>query len=51
MSIGALLGFAETVLAFDLDMIEPMRQVEALDLGALRFSGAIGYQRQQQPHP
>jgi hypothetical protein len=49
MSIGALLGFAEPVLAFDLDVIEPTCQVEALDLGALGFAGAIGYQRQQQP--
>ena len=36
VQIGALLRLAETVLALDLDVIEAVRQREALDLGALR---------------
>ena len=46
MQIGALLRLAETVLALDLDVIEAMRQREALDLGALGVGGAVGDQRQ-----
>src|SRR5689334_1479837 len=34
MQIGALLRLAETMLALDLDMMEAMRELEALDLGA-----------------
>ena len=36
MGIGALLGFAETVLALDLDVVEAMLEGEPHDLGALR---------------
>ena len=35
VQVGALVRLAETMLAFDLDVIEPVRQRKALDLGAL----------------
>ena len=46
MQIGMLVGLAEAVLAFDLDMIEAVREIEAFDLGALGVGGAIGHQRE-----
>ena len=46
MPVGALVRFAETMLALDLDMIEPVRQCKALDLRALGFGCAVGHQRQ-----
>ena len=46
MGVGALLGFPETVLAFDLDMVETMLESESYHLGALRGAGTIGYQRE-----
>ena len=36
MPVRALLGFAETMLAFDLDVMETAAQIEAIDLGALQ---------------
>src|SRR4029079_16780489 len=46
VQIGALLRLAKAMLAFDLDMIEAVRQRQAFDLGALRAGGAVGHQRQ-----
>ncbi len=46
VQIGALVWFAETMLALDLDVIEPVRQRKAFDLCALGFGGAVGHQRQ-----
>jgi hypothetical protein len=40
MLIGPQLGLAETVLAFDLDVVEVTGETEALDLGALRCGAA-----------
>lgn len=37
---------ADTDLAFDLDMVEARREIEAFDLGALQRAGAIGEKRQ-----
>src|SRR5690349_2708318 len=42
--IGAIVRFAETVLALDLDMVEPVCQRKALDLGALDSGSAVGHQ-------
>src|ERR1700730_4389510 len=44
--VGALVRLAETMLALDLDMIEPVRQRKAFDLCALDSGCAVGYQRQ-----
>ncbi len=49
MQIGALFRLAETMFAFDLDVIEAMGQFEAFDLGALGLGGAVGHQRQFDP--
>ena len=46
MQIGPFVGFAETMLALDLDVIEAMGQREAFDLGALDAGCAIGDQRE-----
>ena len=46
MAIGLLLGFAEAVLALDLDVVEAVRQGKALDLGALRRGCAVGDERE-----
>lgn len=40
MQIGTFLGLAEAVLAFDLDVVKAVRELEALDLGALGIGGA-----------
>jgi hypothetical protein len=41
MEISALIGFAELVLAFDLNVIEQWSDRKPLDLGALTFGSAI----------
>ena len=46
VAVGAFFGFAETVFAFDLDVVEAVGQLKALDLGALRLRGTVGDQRQ-----
>src|SRR6202165_3010226 len=45
MLVGPFVRFAETMLALDLDMIEPVRQCQALKLRALGFGCAVGPQR------
>jgi hypothetical protein len=47
VQIGPLLGLAEPALALDLDVVEPVCEFESFDLGALRVSGAVGDQRQE----
>src|SRR3984893_6897144 len=46
MGIGTFLRFAEAVLTLDLDMVEPLFEGEADDLGALRLGRTIGHQCQ-----
>jgi len=46
MQVGTFLGLAKTVLAFDLDVVEAVREGEALDLRALGFGRTVGHQRQ-----
>src|SRR5258708_39804963 len=47
--IGSLVGLAKTVLALDLDVIESLRQREALDLAPLRCARAISDERKLHP--
>src|SRR5438067_1739848 len=47
VEVGALFGFAEAVLAFDLNVVEQRSDGKPLDLGALTFGAAVGDQRQQ----
>src|SRR5580700_16645 len=47
MEISALIGFAELVLAFDLNVIEQWSDRKPLDLGALTFGSAFSDKRQQ----
>ena len=49
MHVGLLLGFAEAVLALDLDVVEAVFEREPHDLGALRLGRAVGDQRQLDP--
>ena len=42
MAVDGELGLALAELALDLDVVEAMGEVEALDLGALGFGGAVG---------
>src|SRR5579872_6520106 len=44
MAVDGGLGLALTELAFDLDVVEAMPEVETFDLGALDLACAIGYQ-------
>ena len=44
MAVDRELGLALAELALDLDMVEAMAEVEALDLGALRLGRAVGHQ-------
>ena len=44
MGVGTLLGFAETVLALDLNVVEAVFEAELHDLGALRLACAVGDQ-------
>jgi hypothetical protein len=46
VQVGALLRFAEAMLALDLDMIEAVRERKAFDLRTLDSGGAVGHQRQ-----
>src|SRR6516162_7064822 len=51
MSVGALLGLAEAVLALDLIVIEAVFKGEPHDLGALRLGSAVGDQRELNAQP
>jgi hypothetical protein len=48
VEVGALIGFAEPVLAFDLDVIKATRQVETFDFGSLVLGCSVGHE--SEPH-
>src|SRR4051812_41560126 len=46
VEIGALFRLAKAVLALDMDVVEAVNELEALDLGALGVGGAVGDERE-----
>ena len=49
VKIGLFVRLAEARFFLDLNMIKAMCKVKAVNLGALRFRGSVGYERQTQP--
>jgi hypothetical protein len=47
MPVGAFIGLAEALLAFDLDVVEAVRQIEAFNLGPLDVGSSVGHQAEK----